>query len=84
MARRVLQNGTIGTIWIYRYYDLTPRALQRYGEGLVTLIKLVRTAAHRHGEALDGVDVVAHSMGGLVLREALRQLDGSEEGSAGG
>jgi pimeloyl-ACP methyl ester carboxylesterase len=83
MARRVLQNGTIGTIWIYRYYDLTPRALQRYGEGLVTLINLVRTAAQRHGEDFDGVDVVAHSMGGLVLREALRQLDASEPGSAG-
>lgn len=69
-AGRVLQNGTIGTIWIYRYYDLSPRALQRYGEGLVTLIKLVRTAAQRHGEDFDGVDVVAHSMGGLVLREA--------------
>ena len=45
-----------------------------------TLIKLVRTAARRHGEAFDGVDVVAHSMGGLVVREALRQLDEQEKG----
>jgi hypothetical protein len=82
MAARVLRNGTMGTIWIYRYYDLSPRALQRYGEGLITLIKLVQTAAQRHGEDFDGVDVVAHSMGGLVLREALRQLDASEAGSA--
>ncbi len=82
-AQRVLQNGTAGTIWVYRYYDLTPRGLQRYGDGLVTLIKLVRTAAQRHGEAFDGVDVVAHSMGGLVVREALRQLDQRENGSAG-
>jgi pimeloyl-ACP methyl ester carboxylesterase len=82
-AQRVLENGTAGTIWVYRYYDLTPRALQRYGDGLVTLIKLVRTAAQRHGEAFDGVDVVAHSMGGLVVRQALRQLDEQENGSAG-
>lgn len=82
-AQRVLQNGTAGTIWVYRYYDLTPRALQRYGDGLVTLIKLIRTAAQRRTEAFDGVDVVAHSMGGLVVREALRQLDEQEKGSAG-
>jgi pimeloyl-ACP methyl ester carboxylesterase len=82
-AQRVLQNGTAGTIWVYRYYDLTPRGLQRYGDGLVTLIKLVRTAAQHHDEAFDGVDVVAHSMGGLVVREALRQLDEREKGSAG-
>jgi pimeloyl-ACP methyl ester carboxylesterase len=82
-ARRVLENGTAGTIWVYRYYDLTPRALRRYGDGLVTLIKLVRTAAQRHGEVFDGVDVVAHSMGGLVLRETLRQLHEAEAGSAG-
>jgi pimeloyl-ACP methyl ester carboxylesterase len=82
-AQRVLQNGTAGTIWVYRYYDLTPRGLQRYGDGLVTLIKLVRTAAQHHDEAFDGVDVVAHSMGGLVVREALRQLDEQEKGSAG-
>src|SRR5215217_1364507 len=50
-AQRVLQNGTAGTIWVYRYYDLTPRGLQRYGDGLVTLIKLVRTAAQRNDEA---------------------------------
>jgi pimeloyl-ACP methyl ester carboxylesterase len=82
-ARRILRNGTTGTIWVYRFYDLTPRALQRYGGGLVTLIKLVRAAAQRHGEAFDGVDVVAHSMGGLVLREALHQFHESEGGLAG-
>jgi len=54
----------------YRYYDLTPRALERYGEGLVTLIRLIQTAARRHDEAFRSVDVVAHSMGGLVVREA--------------
>jgi hypothetical protein len=82
-ARRVLQGGTAGTMWVYRYYDLSPRALRRYGEGLVTLLRLVGSAAARHGETFDGIDVVAHSMGGLVVREALRQLHGVEAGSAG-
>jgi pimeloyl-ACP methyl ester carboxylesterase len=86
-AQRVLTNGTVGTIWVYRYYDLTPRALKRYGDGLVTLIKLIRTAAGRHKETFKGVDVVAHSMGGLVLREAFRALNDPtrnkpEQGSA--
>jgi PGAP1-like protein len=82
-ARRVLERGTAGTIWVYRYYDLTPRALMRYGEGLMTLITLIKVAAERNHEAFDGVDVVAHSMGGLVLREALRQFEQSGSGSAG-
>jgi hypothetical protein len=81
-AQRVLQTGTVGTIWVYRYYDLTPRALERYGQGLVTLIGLIQTAARRHGETFHGVDIIAHSMGGLVLREALRQLHTRQQGSA--
>lgn len=81
-ANRVLGNGTDGTIWVYRYYDLTPRALDRYGEGLARLVRLVADAAERRGERFDGVDVIAHSMGGLVVREALRHLDTEERGSA--
>ncbi|MGV9803033.1 esterase/lipase family protein [Mycobacterium sp. NPDC003449] len=81
-ARRVLSGGTDGTIWIYRYYDLSPRKLDRYGEGLATLVGLIRGAARRHGESFDGVDIVAHSMGGLVVRSALGRLDRAEKGSA--
>ena len=81
-AQRVLQRGIAGTIWVYRYYDLTPRTLERYGEGLMTLIRLIQTAATRHKEIFDGVDIVAHSMGGLVLQEALRQFDQSPRDSA--
>lgn len=81
-ARRVLRNGTRGTIWVYRYYDLSPRGLARYGEGLVTLLGLIAKSAARAGEQFDGADVVAHSMGGLVLREALRAMHEAEAGSA--
>jgi pimeloyl-ACP methyl ester carboxylesterase len=73
-ARQVLRSGVAGTIWIYRYYDLSPRSMERYGAGLVRLVTLLAQAARSRGEPFRGVDVVAHSMGGLVVREALRQL----------
>lgn len=82
MADRMLADGTAGTIWVYRYYDLTPRALARYGEGLVRLIDLVRFAAERRGETFPGVDVVAHSMGGLVVRQALKGMHERDRNSA--
>lgn len=79
---RVLHHGVSGTIWVYRYYDLSPRALQRYGQGLGRLIRLIERSATRRGEPFDGVDIVAHSMGGLVVREGLLSLHNGEAGSA--
>lgn len=84
IAERVLRRGTAGTIWVYRYYDLTPRALARYGEGLVKLIDIVEAAAVERNEGFRGVDIVAHSMGGLVVRAALGLLHERENGSAPG
>lgn len=82
-ARRVLREAAKGTIWVYRFYDLSPRTLQRYGEGLVRLIRLIRKAVERHEQgSFDGVDIVAHSMGGLVVREALRAMQAERDGSA--
>ena len=80
--RKVLERGVAGTLWVYRYYDLVPRSLARYGDGLVRLIELIEKAAGRHGDAFDGVDLLAHSMGGLVVRATLSQLDTQEKGSA--
>ena len=79
---RVLESGSAGTIWIYRYYDLRPRALRRYGEGLRRLVHLIEACAQRRGEAFDGVDIVAHSMGGLVVREGVLAMEAAEHGSA--
>lgn len=81
-AGRVLASGIEGTMWVYRYYDLTPRAMQNYGKGLVRLIELVEESAKLHGQSYPGVDIVAHSMGGLVVREALRLLELTHSGSA--
>ncbi len=82
-ASRVLREAARGTIWVYRYYDLDPRTLTRYGEGLARLVRLVRRAVERHEPgSFDGVDILAHSMGGLVVREALLAMQADEGGSA--
>lgn len=81
-AKRILEGGISGTIWVYRYYDLTPRAMQRYGAGLVRLLDLLEDSAARFNHPFPGVDIVAHSMGGLVVREALKQLHERQAGSA--
>jgi pimeloyl-ACP methyl ester carboxylesterase len=81
-AKRILADRISGTIWVYRYYDLTPRAMTRYGAGLVRLLDLLEASAGRFGEPFSGVDIIAHSMGGLVVREALKQLHQREAGSA--
>src|SRR5690606_25090218 len=63
VARRVLAEATKGTLWVSRFYDLSPRSLQRYGEGLVHLIGLIRKAVERRDPgSFTGVDLVCHSM----------------------
>ncbi|MET1018162.1 MAG: hypothetical protein ABWX76_15165 [Leifsonia flava] len=67
--------NTRGTIWVFRYYDLNPRNIDTFAEGLVQLIERIRYLAERNGEEeFDGVDVIAHSMGGLVMVQAMRLL----------
>jgi PGAP1-like protein len=75
VAARVLADGVAGTLWVYRYYDLKPRAVSRYGEGLARLIKILAQVGE---EEFDGVDIIAHSMGGIVVRAALRALADGE------
>ncbi|MBM9461681.1 hypothetical protein JK386_17410 [Nocardioides sp. zg-536] len=81
-AELVLASGLAGTIWVYRYYDLRPRALATYGAGLARLVRLIEKAAAVHGHDFEGVDIVAHSMGGLVVREGLKVLHGEKKDSA--
>lgn len=82
IEEKILSHGTSGTIWVYRYYDLRPRSLEKYGWGLARLINLIEQSTELHGEKFRGVDIVAHSMGGLVTRECIFALDTSEKGSA--
>jgi pimeloyl-ACP methyl ester carboxylesterase len=71
LAARVIRHGVSGTLWIYRYYDLLPRRIDHYSQGLTRLIDIIEHGAERAGEEFTGVDIVAHSMGGLVARAAL-------------
>ena len=83
VARRVLAEATKGTLWVYRFHDLSPRSLRRYREGLVHLIGLIRKAVERRDPgSFTGVDLVCHSMGGLVMRVALLALEADRPGSA--
>ena len=74
--------STRGTIWVFRYYDLNPRNIGTFADGLVTLLQRIRYVTERTNEAkpeeervhFEGVDAIAHSMGGLILREAMRRL----------
>ncbi|MEU7901692.1 hypothetical protein [Actinoplanes sp. NPDC049118] len=74
VGARVLQGGVAGTMWVYRYYDLRPRTMQRYGAGLARLIDIIAKCAASRGEQFGGVDIVAHSMGGLVVNAALKNM----------
>lgn len=83
VARRVLREAARGTIWVYRFYDLSPRSLRTYGQGLVRLVSLIRKAVEaREPGSFTGVDLVCHSMGGLVMREALLAMHAADPGSA--
>ena len=45
----------------------------RYGEALVRLITFIRTLAEQKDQGLPKVNIIAHSMGGLIVREAVQR-----------
>ena len=61
---------------MFRYYDLDDREdFTRYGNALVRLIEFIRTLSklkHPNDEA-PKVNIIAHSMGGLIVREAVQR-----------
>jgi pimeloyl-ACP methyl ester carboxylesterase len=61
------------TLWVFRYYDLDDRTFPLYGLALKRLIELIRTliADTTAGEP-PKVNIIAHSMGGLIVRETLQ------------
>jgi pimeloyl-ACP methyl ester carboxylesterase len=61
------------TMWIFRYYDLNERKFVQYGEILVRLIEFIRGLATSAGAAPPKVNIIAHSMGGLIVREAIQR-----------
>lgn len=61
------------TLWVFRYYDLDDRKFPIYGEALVRLIAFVRALAARNQDTRPKVNIIAHSMGGLIAREAVQR-----------
>jgi hypothetical protein len=61
------------TLWVFRYYDLDERSFPIYGHALVRLIDFVRALAAEKGASVKPtVNIIAHSMGGLIVREAIQ------------
>jgi len=61
------------TLWVFRYYDLNDRTFPVYGEALVRLIDFIRALAAEKGGPKPRVNIIAHSMGGLLVREAIQR-----------
>jgi hypothetical protein len=64
------------TLWVFRYYDLNDRQFTVYGKALVRLIDFIRELAVQDtGDVRKNpkVNIIAHSMGGLIVREAIQR-----------
>src|SRR5687768_12722038 len=62
------------TLWVFRYYDLDDREdFKRYGDALVRLITFIQKLAEHKHQAVLKVNIIAHSMGGLIVREAVQR-----------
>jgi len=76
MARSLVRSAgdPCKTLWVFRYYDLDDRRFDTYGRALVRLINFIRElAAVKHAEdPKPKVNIIAHSMGGLLVREAVQ------------
>ncbi len=60
------------TLWVFRYYDLDDRKFKAYGDALARLVDFIRALAMKKGQDPPKVNVIAHSMGGLIVREAIQ------------
>ena len=60
------------TLWVFRYYDRDDRKFEMYGKALVRLIAFVRALAQQKTQESPKVNIIAHSMGGLIVREAVQ------------
>ena len=62
------------SLWVFRYYDLCERTFSIYGEALVRLIDFIRDLCAIKAQGIKPkVNLIAHSMGGLVVREAIQR-----------
>jgi pimeloyl-ACP methyl ester carboxylesterase len=75
MAASLLRNteDVAKTLWVFRYYDLDDRSFATYGDTLVRLIDFIRELAKKKDQPVPKVNIIAHSMGGLLVREAIQR-----------
>lgn len=76
MASRLLKskNDLRKSLWVFRYYDLDDRQFDIYGAALVRLIDLIRALTEIKYGKPSKVNIIAHSMGGLVVRHAIQGI----------
>jgi hypothetical protein len=68
------RGNPLSSLWVFRYYDLNDRKFVTYGRALVRLINFIRTlCALKTGGERPRVNIIAHSMGGLIVREAIQR-----------
>lgn len=60
-------------LWVFRYYDLDDRKFAMYGKALLRLIDFIRALSRQKDGSTPKVNIIAHSMGGLIVREALQR-----------
>lgn len=77
MALSLVKSGSDPrkTLWVFRYYDLNDRRLPAYGKALARLIEFVQDLTSLERKDADPepkVNIIAHSMGGLIVREAIQ------------
>lgn len=60
------------TLWVFRYYDLDDREFPVYGAALARLIDFIQALAEIKHQQPSRVNIIAHSMGGLLVREAMQ------------
>ncbi|HEY9611796.1 hypothetical protein [Allocoleopsis sp.] len=73
-------DNPLRTLWVFRYYDLDDRKFETYGKALVRLIDFIRElTVDKIGEEAK-VNIIAHSMGGLIVREAVQRTYPQEKG----
>jgi len=75
MARHLLRDvaDPARTVWVFRYYDLDDRNIRVYGDALMRVIDFIGALARQKGAtSAQKVNIIAHSLGGLVVREAVQ------------
>lgn len=65
------------SLWVLRYYDFSERKIAVYARALERVIDLIRALTEA-----PKVNVIAHSMGGLIVREAIQTVYARRGGGA--